>query len=131
MRETKTTIIDFYQGAYGPTIRIDVQDVEWLRMFKKALSQLTSKSTSELDLLSLNGVEKDEINGFKIAMGSSTDLYMFSNEQSERYSSFLWTINTEYLRRIFGAIDCFLESDKAGHYYLYEDEIDVELAYKE
>ena len=131
MRETKTTIIDFYQGSYGPTIRIDVQDIEWLKLLKKSFAQLTSKNISELDLLSLNGVEKDEINGFKIAIGSSTNLSMFSNEQFERYPSFLWTINVECIKRTIGAIDWFLENNKAGHYYLYEDEIDIELAYKE
>ncbi|MEL7570775.1 MAG: hypothetical protein AAGU14_09485 [Eubacteriaceae bacterium] len=131
MRDTKTTIIDFYQGAYGPAIRIDVQNIEWLKLFKKSLTQLISNNISELDLLSLSDVEKDEIRGFNIKICSSTDLVILSNEQSEIYHSFLWTINEEYMKRTIGAIDWFLKSNKAGHYYLYEGEIDIELAYKE
>ena len=56
MRDTKTTIIDFYQGAYGPAIRIDVQNIEWLKLFKKSLTQLASKNIYELDFLSLSDV---------------------------------------------------------------------------
>lgn len=130
MRQSKNTIIDFYQGAYGPTIRIDVQDIGWLKLFRESLVQLSSKKT-ELDLLSLNNVEKDEISGFKIALGFSTKLSTVSNMQSEKYPAFLWTVSAENVKRTIGAIDWFLESNKAGHYYLYEDDVDIELAFKE
>jgi hypothetical protein len=35
MRNTNTTVVDFYQGAYGPTLRIDVKDIAWLKLFQK------------------------------------------------------------------------------------------------
>ena len=132
MRNAEITIVDFYQSAYGPAIRIDVQHIEWLKIFKKSLSQLINRKIYELDLLSLSNVMKAEINGFKISLDDSADLSIISNLQTEKYPAFLWTINAEDIKRIIGAIDWFLERDTAGHSYLYEGEdIHIELAYKE
>lgn len=131
MRETTTTIIDFYQGAYGPTIRIDVLDIEWLKSLKKMLDQLMNKNISELDVLSLNNVEIDNISGLKIVLGSSVDLSVVSKMQSGKCPLFIWAVDTEYIDGIIGSIECYLEDNRPGHHYLYEDKIIIELAYRE
>ena len=100
-------------------------------MFKKNLTQLASENITDLDLLSLDNVMKDEISGLKIVLGLSVNISIISNIESEKYSAFIWTVNAEYIRNIIGAIDWFLENNKPGHCYLYEDYIDIELAYKE
>ena len=131
MRNTNTTIVDFYQGAYGPTIRIDIQDPNWFRFFKDSISLLERKIINDLDLLKLEGVEQDEISGLKLEWGSKSSLSMIAPVQSGDYPSFLWIVNADDLKNIVNAIDRFMRSDKPGHYYLYDDDFLIELAYKE
>lgn len=131
MRETTHTIVAFFQGAYGPTIRIDVQDIEWLKLLKNALTQLISKNISVLELLNLNSVEKDSISGFKIVLGKSADLSAVLNMQSKEFPLFIWTVDSEYIDWVIGAIEYYLEHNMPGHHYLYEDTTIIELAFKE
>lgn len=81
------TIVSFYPGAYGPTIRIDVHDFEWLRLFQNSMIQLKNKSISELDLLSMEGVKKAEISGLKLKLGSYASISFVSSAQSEHYAA--------------------------------------------
>lgn len=132
MRSTKTTIVDFYQGAYGPTIRIDIQNAEWLKLFKESIIQLKNKAISELDLLGLHGVDKGDISELKLLVGLNPSLVLISPTQTGNHASFRWTINAETIKNIMSAIDSFIRSNKSGHFYLYEeDEFLIELAYKE
>lgn len=132
MRSTNTTIVDFYQGAYGPTIRIDIQNFEWLKLFKESVIQLRNSSISELDLLRLHDVEKEDISELKLLMGLNTSLVLISPTQTGNHTSFRWTINAEAIKNMVSAIDSLIKSNKSGHFYLYdEDDFLIELAYKE
>ena len=43
-------IADFHDGAYGPTIRIDVQRLEDLQLIRSLFTKLARGSISEIDL---------------------------------------------------------------------------------
>lgn len=132
MRNTTTTIMDFYPGAYGPTIRIDVQDYKWLRLFRNAFVRLKNKEISELDLLDLGGVEKAEISGFKLIRNSYSSLSCVSSAKPGSYAAFVWNVNESDIIRIIAIIEAFISKNEAGHFYLYEeDEMLIEFAYME
>ncbi len=132
MRPSNTTIVDFYQGAYGPTLRIDVQDASWLKAFQSHMAQLANRNITEFDLLHLDGVEKGEISGLRFRLDFESSLTIVTPKQTGKYESFLWTLDMESIERITDVVDRFLESNRPGHYYLYdEDQTLVELAFKE
>lgn len=126
------TIVDFYHGSYGNTIRIDVQDRTWLSLLKDQIALLAGKSIPTLDLLLMKGVVKDEISGLILKLGTEPVLTMTATTQSEKYASFIWIANEENIAYIRSAIDQLLQIDKPGHYYLYDDDdFLLELAYME
>jgi len=127
MRSTQNTIIDFYEGAYSPTIRIDVQTIEWLKLLKYWILQLKSNALQTLDLITLGDVDKDEIAEQNLILGSKSTAAHVSLKHSENLA-FIWTISAEMI----DIIDDFTVCNKAGHHYLNEDDkIIIELAYKE
>ena len=94
--------------------------------------QLANRSITELDLLQLDGIEKGEISGLRFRLGFESSLTIVSPKQIGKYESFLWTLDTETIERITDVVDRFLDSNRPGHYYLYdEDQTLVELAFKE
>jgi len=131
MRNSSNTIIDFYEGAYGSTVRIDIQTVKWLGLFLDSILLLKNGFIHELDLLSLSDTEKDEIGGLKLILGTQTKMSRISSNQLE-FNSFIWIVDTETIERIIDATNNFIVRGESGHYYLYEDNgIILEFAYKE
>jgi len=135
MSETDSilTVIDFYEGAYGPTIRIDIQQREWLDVFEDSIIKLESEEIPEFDVLSLSGVRKNEIGGLKLKLGSSAEIIEASSlNTQEKYPGFDWIVDAETIGFLIDAIDSLRSIDRAGHYYFHEDdEILIELSYKE
>ncbi len=132
MRNSNTTIIDFYDGAYGPTIRVDVQAPAWLTLLKNLLIQIKNKKIAELDLLSLEGVEPYSISGLKLNLGLTSSLSLLSPVKSEKYASFQWTVGDEDIEFMISAINRLIHNNEPGHYYFNEQgDFLVELAYKE
>ncbi|MCL2420796.1 MAG: hypothetical protein FWD03_02975 [Defluviitaleaceae bacterium] len=120
------TVIKFYQGAYGSTVRIDVQNREWLEYFKDCISHLVEGRSQEFEIDRMDNVE---ITGFK-----SLKLVLVQHERYQKISiennkedmiSFTWFQDIEELITVIGLIDGLLDAKQPGHQYLTEESDNV------
>lgn len=130
-------IVNYYQGAYGPTIRIDIQMrmklMEIYSLFQQlALSnieivnfaQQQSVKTSELDELILQVVPHNKERRKKLELVRS----------KLGRKIFCWSMSPESWEDCVAKTESLMEDDTPAHQYLTEEGIDdalVELAYME
>jgi len=134
MRSVSETIIDYYEGAYGYTIRMDIQMESWLTSLKEKIFELLRGDISSIDFSLMKDVRISGISSLELL---KTDNLVFPCIRSigiENSSiSIRWLQDEEQLETLVGLIDGLLDSDKPGHQYLTneEDGILVELAFRE
>ena len=131
MKETSKTQISYYEGAYGPTIRIDVLTKTWLEFLKQCIYQLICEELNGLEIVSMGNIEIND--GLK-----SLVLKKVHNEQrfkvkESNENCFIWLQDTDELITLVGLINGLLDSDQAGHQYLTNEGscVLIVLAYKE
>jgi len=122
--------VDFYPGAYGPTLIIIIDEIEELVFFKTLISKLCNNNTNRL---SLHEYEKFNISGI-----SDLVLEVSNNRHSEI------KVTKERIV-LYGTKDtwetccCLVDAlikTSSGHqyferYFEYDEDIVVELSYKE
>lgn len=125
-------LIDYYQGAYGPTIRFDTQSIDSLMSIMNVVSALKDCRVQQYNIRQWEG----------IAISGLTDLTM-KVIQGERVRKvkitgntpdgpvFIWSMTPDEWYHCEGLIDGIIQNDRPGHQYLYEDKIIIELAYRE
>ena len=130
----KFTVIDYYQGAYGPTLRIDVQILDWLLFFRDSIIQLMGDKISYIDFLNFQNIEITNIYSFKLyKINKSIYPSIVKSHDKNNNLIFTWYLTLDQLYHITGLIDRLLENENPGHQYLTNEEegILIELAYKE
>jgi len=68
MRENKNTLIDFYKGADGPAIIINIQKMEWLKWFRDSIAQLTD--VQPINLIDRNVIKGEGISQLTVVKGN-------------------------------------------------------------
>jgi hypothetical protein len=137
MVSQKEILLDYYEGAYGPTIRIDAQSMEDLLGIKNIFLQLAGSSSQAIDLAEKEGVKTTGLNQFILRWVPDKPevkkkLVLLSNTNTD--IAFEWAMSAKNWKRIAGLIDGLIESNAPGHQYLTEEGVDdavVELAFKE
>jgi hypothetical protein len=134
-------IIDYYQGAYGPTLRIDVQASERLAQFRKLLCSLAEdgQNGEELRLHEIPWVRLGS--AFKAIslkateLGTPYDVILQVQPESVNQIVITWSGNPAYWKRCAGLVDGLLKyAPRPGHQYLTNEATDgtlVELAFME
>ena len=131
INDHENTILDYYHGAYGHTVRIDVQSKEWLNVFKTEIIKLINNTISEIGVHKMKNViilTSFELRLFKIDDNQEPTV-IEKNENNKKVVN--WIQNKSQLNKIVGLIDGLLASDNPGHQYLVEEDIIIELAYLE
>jgi hypothetical protein len=138
-RENKNIILlDYYEGAYGPTIRIDVQSIDTLNKVKDLflnLSKLTVHTT--IDFIELPSVKAYSIN--QLLMKRTPD-----NQEPKKKLElvpdrsgdivFCWAVSSDGWQLCADLVDGMLDANCPGHQYLTQEGVDdaiVELAFME
>ena len=134
MISNNKTIISYYQGSYGPTIRIDVQEIEWLQYFRENIVQLVENKLGKIDITCMDNVEVVDIDSLeliKVQYEKSKKVFMLNEKLNTNH--FIWHQDIEELITIVGLIDGLLDSDNSGHQYLTDGGACalILLAYKE
>ena len=134
MKRHEKMIIDYYNGAYGRTIRIGVQEREWIVLLRDLVLQLINDMINCVDLLQMENVQYTNLSELKLIKVSKS-IYSNLLEISHKRMppSFLWQQTKEELIVISELIEGLLCADMAGHQYLTTDDGDIliELTYKE
>jgi len=127
-------LVDYYDGAYGPTLRIDTKSMDELIKVKELLSRmaLTDKEVdiSRSDLFTLTGLESLIMKRVPPASKQEKDL-----QRSDPDSlAFEWAMSSEGWERCVGLVEGLIKHNAPAHQYLTREGFDdalIELAFLE
>ena len=134
MRETSKTIISYYQGAYGSTIRIDVKTKEWLEYFKQKVIKLLEGDIQVIRFECMYDVDiSDNLSIILEKVQRERYPKVSMQYKEETPCCFTWSQDTEELITIIGLVDGLLDGCASGHQYLSNegDNILVVLVFNE
>ena len=133
VKESQETIIVCYEGAYGPTIRIDTQSKEWLEYLKSEVTELIEEGREELEISKMDFVSVSDLKSLLLRKCDGDNSTISELSRTEEVPSFIWLQSSEELITINGLIDGLLVDEKPGHQYLTSesDGVLIVLAYKE
>ena len=118
MGDYTKTLICYYQGAYGPTIRIEVKEREWLEYFKKSILSLIEGGVPEVKIDCLDNVEVADLESLTLIKAQCIRYQKVLKQNN----CFNWFQDIEELITLVGLIDGLLEGSGSGHQYLVDDE---------
>jgi hypothetical protein len=129
--------IDYYEGAYGHTIRIDVRIIDDLITLKSLFLGLASDNASQLNLLDLSGVTATGLQYLILEQNDSTanlgtGLKSVTTNTGE--IGFIWSLPHSGWTRCGGLLQGMIDYGKPCHQYMTDearDETIVELAFGE
>ena len=129
--------VDYYEGAYGPTIRIDAQTLDDLNKIKSMFVELAQTRRSVINFLDVVGVHTTGLDQFTLERVETTDEFgkSLKHQRSELAGvGFVWSLPANGWKRCAGLIDGLIEYNRPSHQYLTKEGVDdviVELAFKE
>ena len=128
-------LIDFYHGAYGPTIRIGVLNLESARELWKIFKALAQGDLREVKLEKMPQTTVVGLRSFVLELipDEAEDEKKLSLS-NDREPSVRWKGSDEGWAVCAGLVEFFVENDLSGHQYLTEEGVDdalVEVSYKE
>lgn len=131
-------VVDYYQGAYGPTIRIDIQTLENLLKVREIFARMANATDETRNFFELGDVT---VSGLSALILRSTvkekegEKKLQAMEGGQEGPAFLWTMTPNGWSRSAGLIDGIIESvSPGGHQYLTQEGIDdalVEVSFME
>ena len=128
----RKTIIDYYMGGHGPTVYIGVKTMAWLFYLRGIMMKLKENTIDSVDFHLLDNIEINGINTFYLVKSSKhLSPCITINYSKKNGSSIVWSISEEKLDYTLHILSCLIESDSSGHQHLDEDEVLIELSYKE
>ena len=124
MKNNKQIKIDYYKGAFGPTIRIDTPSKGTLIMIEDILHKLALGSVSEYKFHGLPFVELSGLQEFylKLIPKQRTKTVEIV-ESGKNKTVFYWSNSLEGWGRCAGLLDGMTE-DISSHQYLSQEGID-------
>jgi hypothetical protein len=133
-----TILLDYYDGAYGPTIRIYTKSRAALKKLKSTFLHLSSCLEATVNLAAIEGVNALTLNSLIIRGSSEVEgfkkkLIRVTKNKSKEIA-FEWLITPQGCEKIADLVDGLLEHNLPGHQYLTQEGIDdaiVELSFKE
>lgn len=130
-------LLDYYQGAYGPTIRIDVQEVSFLVRLKEMFLRLAEGKEETVSLVETDSIRATGFDNLILRLVPShrddaKNLKLVS--EGREAIVFRWSLSPRGWRRCAGLVDGLLEAGFPAHQYLTQEGIDdaiIELAFRE
>jgi len=118
---SSSILIDYYNGAYGPTIRIDVRSDKDLFKFKELIFSLANAEKNEIML--------GEISSIKLSGMKNFNLILDKKEKSKKLElvngEFIWSLHRDGWQLCLDWIEGIVEP---GHQYLTEEGVDDALS---
>jgi len=128
-------IIDYYEGAYGPTIRIDTVQVSDLVLLRSVFLALAEGQPTCTDLGEALGARISGSSGITLEVVLSDPKRCLKRAKSRtRQPEFRWLRSAKGWRWCAAMVDGLLKKQTPGHQYLTnekQDEALIELAFKE
>lgn len=131
-----TIVLDYYEGAYGPTIRIDVQSVDALTKIRDFIHQLAESTISSIDLTEEEGVKATGFSRIILAVSDDhkTEEKLLLLKNGSEGIIINWAMFPASWGRVHGLVNGLFECGYSAHQYLTKEGVDdaiVELAFME
>lgn len=132
---TRPILLDYYEGAYGPTIRVDTQTAAQLTAVRQLFQRLAAGETVQADFCEALACRAESIEALTVR---SLPVEPRKTLELIRHGShgpvFSWANALEDWEECAEKVDGLLYEDTPGHQYLTREGVDdalVELCYKE
>lgn len=127
-------VVDYYQGAYGPTIIIDTMTDQELRTIRDVFVDLARGSIDFLNLVGVSGLTAMGIDALILRRQASSEVAgkcLVRNKNKSGRVEFHWTLPPDEWWARVNLVDGFAEG--AGHHYLTDEDNDaiIVLQFKE
>lgn len=127
--------VDLYEGAYGPTLRIDTQTATALAAVRDLLIVLAEGRVAGHDLAKDDRFVLSGIASIALTVGADRqELGLRKIKGHGGIDSILWVLDREGWRTRVGLVGGLLEASRPGHQYLTtegQDDVLVELSFRE
>ena len=125
----------YYEGAYGPTIRLDTQALEELTAVRRLFGRLAAGEGVEDDLCAALACRADAIESLTVRSAPEPPAKALElRGQGRQGPIFTWTNGSGDWLECAEKVDALLSSGSPGHQYLTNEGLDdalVELCYRE
>lgn len=118
--------IDYYEGAYGKTIRFATSKIQMLIYLKELFTRMSSENDLEIELSNLENVK---VNGLwsLCLQQSSTEFALGGNLIMEIPHRFVWVRSKEGWSECAELVDSIISSNTPSHQYLTSETYDAAL----
>lgn len=120
--------VDYYQGAYGKTIRIAVHKLQKLIFLKKLFIHMSSENGFEVEMADLENVVMTDLRSLRLRQ-TSAEYALGRNLIMEASNDFIWSRSREGWSECADLVDGLITLGTSGHQYLtaenYDDAIIV------
>jgi hypothetical protein len=130
-------LLDYYQGAYGPTLRIDILSVDSLHKVKNLLVHLAKSVNHEINMVEAENVVAMGVSRFilqSVSDDKEVEKKLTHVEQSNNGHIFYWKMSSDSWERVVCLVQRLLDTNRPGHQYLTEEGIDdalIEITFME
>lgn len=126
--------LDYYQGAYGPTIRLGTESLETLMELKSLLEELRRGQRASLTLTDLPGLTVTNLDSLVLRVVEKQPTCVIRRVEGDT-TAFLWENTADWWSDEIARIDAMIESgNQPGHQYLSNEAGDdalIELSFRE
>ena len=125
--QTDTVYLNYYDGAYGPTIRIDANSAGGIRFVKKLIFELALSAKSEVKLHQEEDIVVDgniELVLSAIPSDKEQRKALFRLKREPETTKFLWARTPAGWAESAAQLDGLINSQKPGHQYLTDEQVD-------
>ena len=128
-------ILAYYEGAYGPTIRLDTQALEELRAVRRLFGSLAAGEAVDDDLCAALDCRADAIHSLTVRSAPEPAAKALElRGRGWQGPMFSWTNAPGEWLECAEKVDALISSGSPGHQYLTDEGLDdalVELCYRE
>jgi hypothetical protein len=137
MAQKTNILLDYYEGAYGPTIRIDTQSIETVTQIRDIFLELSAAKVSEVKFHEIDSIKTTNIRALTlqlVAENKDSEKSLVLEKMTAEGPIFCWSRSSKGWNNCAGLLDGLLKHGRSGHQYLTEEGIDdalVEMSFLE
>jgi hypothetical protein len=123
MLNNSRIVIDYYDGAYGPTIRFDLKSKDDALVLKALFQQLTTHAVSRLSLGEIDGIRVKGVSEFVmcVAPEESEKSLILRTGTMPRVE---WVHSVSGWQRCEALVQSLIDFEKPAHQYLTKEGVD-------
>lgn len=128
--------VDYYQGAYGPTIRIDTHTIDELLKIKSLFLNLAESKLASVNFIDSVDACTEGLDELVLERAETTDKpdKHLRKEDQMGHLRFVWSLPSSGWTRCAGLIDGVIGYNLPSHQYLSREGVDdalIEIAFQE